>query len=140
MVQLPVSLGILDRVRNEPGLLRWAGFFFQSEERRGEESSQLVRSGPTHTTREPEPPAGFSAGALSLTPVEAGSGPSAEASEGKGNPRAPDVRSNRPIWKWGVHSEPLLTLYFPIHIYCLNNRFCIFQSCCNGNSLVTNKC
>lgn len=99
-----------------------------------------MRSGPTRVTREPEPPAGFRVGALSLTPVEAGSGPGGEASEGKGDPRAPDVRSNQPIWKWGVHSEPLLTLYFPIRIYCPNNRFRIFQSRCNGNSLVTDKC
>lgn len=49
-----------------------------------------MRPGPTHITREPEPPAGFSVGALTWTPVEAGLGPGEKVSEGKGDPRAPD--------------------------------------------------
>lgn len=46
-----------------------------------------------------------------------GFGPRAEVSKGKGDLRAPGRRTNQPIWKWRVHREQLLTLYFPIHIH-----------------------
>lgn len=95
--------------------------------------------GPAHITRQPEPPAGAAAAAWALAPVEAGSGSDAEASKGKRDLWTPDVRSNQPF-RTGECTGNLLPPYLPIHIYCLNDHFCIFQSRCNGNSLVTDKC
>lgn len=115
------------------------GQLSSSRARRAEEGWQLMTSGPTHITWEPEPPARAAAGASSLAPVEAGSGSDAEASKGKRDLWTPDVRSNQPFLT-GECTGNLLPPYFPIHIYCLNDHFCIFHSRCNGNSLVTDKC